>query len=298
MSLPPHIVSTGVELLPGVPLTVYGVRGRDYSVLVDTGIASMREGVLGLCRELGNVGIVLLTHAHVDHIGCNASVKAATGARFGAAGALPWLEDLDTHYREFCLVTDELPDSTEQREEILGLVDGAVSIDLLIDEGVTFRLDGETELTTLRLPGHKLEEVGFLDRRRGELFTGDLLLALAAPFFHGYQGAGAFQNSLERLLRMIEAGEVRAVYAAHHPPLDADGAAAAARATLGFLDEVRERTLAAASTGMTFSALWRAVCAAMDKQLEFRGHAMLRCLVDELVAAGALVEDGGTIARP
>ncbi len=304
MGLPRHIVSTGVELMPGVPLNVYGVRGRGYSVLIDTGIASMREEVLGLCRELGNVGVVLLTHAHVDHIGCNAAVKAATGARFAAAtadreartGALPWFEDLDAHYREFCLVTDELPDSPEQREEILGLVDGAVDIDLLIEEGVTFRLDDETALTTLRLPGHKLEEIGFLDRQRGELFTGDLLLALAAPFFHGYQGAEAFEHSLGRLLRMIEAGEVRTVYAAHHPPLDAAGAAAAARATRGFLGEVRERTLAAA-TGVTFSALWRSVCAAMDKQLEFRGHAMLRCLVDELVAGGVLTDDGGGISR-
>jgi len=296
VTLPPHILSTGVELMPGVPLNVYGVRGRDFSVLIDTGIASLRPGVLALCRELGNVGVVLLTHAHVDHIGCNEAVKRATGARFAAAGALAWFEDLETHYREFCLVTDELPDSREQREEILGLVDGPVPVALVIGEGVTFRLDDDTELRTLKLPGHKLEEVAFLDRRRGELFMGDVLLALPAPFFHGYQGARVFQSSLERLLQLIETGEVRTVYAAHHPPLGPEAAAAATRATQAFLSEVEERTLEAA-TGVTFSALWRDVCQAIDKQLEFRGYAMLECLVTELLEEGALIKEGDVLRR-
>lgn len=297
--LPRHLVSTWIELLPRVPLTVYGVRGREYSVLIDTGIAQMRGRLVGLCHELGNVGMVLHTHAHVDHMGCNAAVKSTTGACFAAAGALPWFEDMETHYREFCLVSDDLPDSPAQREEILGQVDGhgdgAVRIDLLIEEGVTFRLDDDTELTTLRFPGHKLEEVGFLDRARGDLFMGDLLLALAAPFFHGYQGARAFEDSLSRLLDLIDTGTVRTVYAAHHPPMDAAAAAAAARATLAFLDEVEERTVAAAG-GVSFDRLWRTVCADMGKQLEFRGHAMLRCLVDELLAEGRLVHHAGLLS--
>lgn len=295
MSPPERVLSVGIELLPGVPLNVYGVRGREHSVLIDTGISAMREAVLDLCRELGGVSFVLLTHAHVDHIGCNAAV-AATGARFAAAGALQWFEDLEAHYREFCLVTDELPDSAEQRDEILGLVDGAVKVDLLIDEGVGFRLDDDTELTTLRLPGHKLEEVGFLDRRRRALFTGDLLLALAAPFFHGYQSARRFEESLARVGALIEAGEVRTVYAAHHPPLDGTAAAAAIEATSAFLREVEERTLDAAR-GVPFSALWRTVCAGMDKQLEFRGYAMLRSLVGELEDEGALTVDGEVVTQ-
>lgn len=294
MSLPSHIVSTGIELLPGVPLNVYGVRGGRYSVMIDTGIASMHDQVVALCHELGNVGVVLLTHAHVDHIGCNAAVKAATGARFAAAGALPWFEDLETHYREFCLVSDELPDSRAQREEILGLVDGAVPIDIVLTGGVSFRLDAATELTTLRLPGHKLEEVGFLDRERGDLFMGDLLLALRAPFFHGYQGAGAFEASLQHLLSLVAAGDVRTVYAAHHPPLDADATTRVARQTLAFLTQVREQTLAAA-TGVTFAELWRKVSSALDKEHEFRGFAMLRTLVAELVDDGSIVDDAGIL---
>ena len=294
MSLPRHIVSTGIDLMPGVPLNVYGLRGQEFSVVIDTGIAAMRDDLLALCRDLGNVGMVLLTHAHVDHIGCNATVRAATGARFAAAGALDWFEDLHTHYREFCLVSDELPDSAAQREEIFGLVDGPVHVDLLIEEGVTFRLDDETELKTVRFPGHKLEEVGFLDAARGDLFIGDVLLALAAPFFHGFQSARAFEDSLQRLLDLIDDGQVKAVYAAHHRPLDAEAAVAATSATLAFLAEVEACTLEAAR-GVSFSELWRTVCNRMQRQLEFRGFAMLRCLVDELVAEGVMREEGGVL---
>ncbi len=296
MKLAPHLFTTGVTLMPGVPLNMYALRGDDYAVIIDTGIAAMREQVLELCREAGGVRYALITHAHADHIGCNVAVRDNFGARFAAAGAIPWIEDLETHYREFCLLNAELPDSPEQRAEILGLMDGEVHVDIVLTQGTRFRLGADVELTTIPLPGHKLEEVGFLDAARGDLFMGDLLLALAAPFFHGFETERGFRDSLARVEGLIDDGTVKRVLPAHHAPLDAAAARRAIADTRKFLDDVRAATITAA-TGTTFPDLWRAVCARLDKQLEFRGYAMLEAQVRELVEDGVLLRDGNKIVR-
>jgi glyoxylase-like metal-dependent hydrolase (beta-lactamase superfamily II) len=294
MKLDGAIHYTHVDLMPGVPLYVYAIKGERYSVLIDTGIKQMHEQVLELCQEVGNVKYVLITHAHADHIGCNVAVREATGAHFAAAGALPWIEDLETHYQEFCIPSEHLPDSPEQRAEIMNLMDGAVHVDVVSSEGTRFRL-GNVELTALALPGHKLEEVAFLDNA-GNLFMGDVLLALAAPFFHGFQTAQGFRHSLERLETLMKAGQIKRVLAAHHPPLNTKEALKSINDTKNFLDEVEATTLIAA-TGVDFPTLWKDVCKRMNKQLEFRGFAMLQVQVEELIQAGKLRRDGERIIK-
>ena len=297
MKIEGHILTTGVTLMPGVPLNVYALRGSEYSVIIDTGIAAMSDAIVGLCRNAGNLRYALITHAHADHIGCNGAVHEATGARFAAAGAFAWIEDFDVHYREFCLVDeDALPDSREQRNEILGLMDGEVHTDVALVEGTRLRLGEDLELETVTLPGHKLEEVGFLDHERGDLFIGDLLLALAAPFFHGFQTASGFHASLDRVQSLVERGVVRRVFAAHHPILSQEQTLQAIADTRTFLDEVEDATITAAA-GLTFPELSRRVCAALDKQLEFRGYAMLEVQVEELLARGMLRRDGERIVK-
>lgn len=293
MKLDGNIHYAHTELMPGVELYVYAVKGQRYSVLIDTGIAGMKGAILELCREVNAPKLVLLTHAHADHIGCNAAVFEATGAQFAAAGALPWLEDYDVHYREFCR-TDALPDSAEQRAEVLGLLDAPVAVDLVLAEHTRFRLGDDTELLTLAFPGHKLEEVGFLELHSATLILGDVLLALAAPFFHGFQTAVGFQQSLARLGALIESGRVTRVLSSHHHPLHAEAALGAVAATRTFLDDVEAATLEAA-TGVPFETLWRTVSAALNKEAEFRGYAMLEVQVRELQATGRLRQEGNRL---
>lgn len=275
-----------LELMPGVELYVYALKGDRYSVMFDTGIASMKAAVLTLASDVAPLAYVLHTHVHADHIGCNRAVADATGARFAVAGAESWLEDNITHYEEFCR-TDVLPDSEAQRDEIMGLIGPPVRADLTLGDNTVFHLGEGADLLTLRFPGHKLEEVGFLEINSGTLFLGDLLLALAAPFFHGFQTAAGFRSSLAKLEGLVGRGEVSRVLSSHHHPLGPEQTLAATQATRGFLDDVEAATLEAA-TGVSFDHLWRAVCSAMNKELEFRGYAMLEVQVRELCAAGRM----------
>ncbi len=296
MQLDKNIFYTTLELMPNVPLNVYALRGKEYSILIDTGIKSMRNQILSLCNETGNIRNVLITHVHADHIGCNVAVKELTHAQFYSAGAVPWIENLETHYLEFCIPSEHLPDSKEQRDEILGLMDGPVNVDAIITEGTIFRPDKEIELETIALPGHKLEEVGFLNNVTGDLFTGDILLALAAPFFHGFQTARGFSNSLMKMRRLIDKGKVTRVLAAHHYPLDKQNALNAIANTEIFLESFKETVIGEAK-GNEFHELWKDVCKRLNKQLEFRGYAMLQVQVKELVEDGLLYLENGNIFR-
>lgn len=296
MKLDSFIHYTKVDLMPGVPLFVYAIKGEDYSILIDTGIKAMKDQVLDLCKEAGPIKNVLITHAHADHIGCNKTVKEMTGAQFFAAGALPWIEDLEVHYQEFCIPSKHLPDSPQQREEIMGLMDGAVHVDAVISEGITFRPSPGIELTVLELPGHKLEEVGFLEKNSGTLFMGDVLLAIAAPFFHGFQTARGFRSTLNRISVTLEEGTIKRILAAHHPPLEKKEAVEAIQNSMHFLNEVEEATIAAANN-VEFHLLWKDVCKKLNRQLEFRGYAMLQVQVEELIEDKKLGKENGKIFR-
>ena len=284
--------------MPGVPLNVHAVCGEHSSILIDTGIAAMRQQVLELCAEAQRrapLRFVLLTHIHADHIGCNRAVWEATAVPFAAAGAVPWAEDPERHYREFCR-TDVLPDSPEQREDILSLMDGPVPIALRLVEGNRFFLGGGVELETIAFPGHKREEVGFLERSSGTLILGDVLLALAAPFFHGFETAHGFAASLTKLEGLLASGRVQEVRAAHHPPMSPAQAWLAAQQTRQALEQIRDATLEAAES-IPFATLWRRVSQRLGKQAEFRGYATLQVQVEELVLAGYLQRDGELILR-
>ncbi|HZW38009.1 MAG TPA: MBL fold metallo-hydrolase [Ignavibacteriaceae bacterium] len=294
MYLNNNIYYATLDLMPGVPLNVYALKGSDYSILIDTGIKGMREQILSLCDEVGNIKNVLISHVHADHIGNNVAVKEKTGAKFFAAGAIPWIENLETHYMEFCIPNEHLPDSQQQRNEILGLMDGPVKVDGLLKAGTFFYPGNDVELEVIPLPGHKLEEVGFLNKTTGDLFTGDILLALAAPFFHGFQSSRKFKESTKKMRDMLGNGIVKRIFAAHHHPLDNAKALEAINVTENFLDEVRGNTIKEAN-GVDFPTLWKNVCSNMNKDLEFRGFAMLDVQVIELVDEGILYKDNGKI---
>jgi glyoxylase-like metal-dependent hydrolase (beta-lactamase superfamily II) len=296
MHLDNNTYYTTLELMPEVPLNIYALKGSEYSILIDTGIKGMREQVISLCNETGNVRTVLITHVHADHIGCNVAVKEKTGAQFFAAGAVPWVEDMEIHYKEFCIPSEYLPDSKEQRDEILGLMDGPVNVDAVISEGTTFRPGNNIILETIALPGHKLEEVGFLNHTTGDFFTGDILLALAAPFFHGFQTARGFRSSLNKIRQLIDEGRIKRILAAHHHPLNKERSFEVISRSESFLNDV-QRVVVEEAKGIEFPELWKNVCSRMNKQLEFRGFAMLEVQVKELIEDGILYKENGKISN-
>jgi hydroxyacylglutathione hydrolase len=61
------------------------LRGREKHVLVDTGTAGKLSAIADLLERSGvsltDIGLILVTHAHPDHIGSLADIVQATGAK-------------------------------------------------------------------------------------------------------------------------------------------------------------------------------------------------------------------------
>lgn len=302
-----HINVLEVPLVAKTPVRVTLVTGDDFAVLIDTGTSAMAPAILELIRENAGshdrVRLIINTHAHHDHIGANHQVKAACGALLAAPKeTIGWIEDFDTHYREFCLVApDILPDQPWMREECLSIMDAPTHVDLSLAEGDLVRLGGGAELEVLELPGHLKAEIGFVERATNTLIIGDAVINNTitdlGPMFHGYQRAGAYKGTLQRLRALVKERWFPRIVSAHLPIAGSDE-------FLGFIDRAEAFVTTVESDLLVIvdeqedtrlENIWKALCAKWGYRQEFRGLAMVMTHLDLLVASGSLaLSEAGT----
>jgi hydroxyacylglutathione hydrolase len=101
-------MSFNLEIAPGRILErfVYLWLIYDRQVyVVDSGVAGARDVVLNNLTEAdhdpADIAILVITHAHPDHIGGALGVQTATGCVVAAHEAdRPWIEDTELQYRQ------------------------------------------------------------------------------------------------------------------------------------------------------------------------------------------------------
>lgn len=222
-------VTPRVHGIRGTSLSAHAwvVKGDHLTVVIDTGSAE-RSGVLeaGL-RQMGlapgDVGLVLHTHEHFDHVGGNGIFPASTLIAAHASAARKIAEG----DRFVTMLTGP----AVRRPAIL-LTDSAC-IDL---GGITLR--------ALHTPGHTSGSTCFLEPDAGLLFSGDTLFAGGVLSYIAESGSlGDYIASLERIgclkLERILPGHGRPSF---DPAGDITRARDAARRLLAGLDApIRQR---------------------------------------------------------
>ncbi len=178
---------------PG-PMTIDGTNtwvlrepGSSVSVVVDPG--PIEDGHLDrLLEETGDVGLVLLTHHHLDH----SEVARTFAEQKGCA-----VRALDP---DFCLGAEPLAD------------DEVVSVD-----GLSLRV--------VATPGHTADSVSFLVPAEKVLLSGDTVLGRGTTVVAHPDGRlGPYFDSIERMRALVASGEVATIWPAHGPVLDEAGA--------------------------------------------------------------------------
>lgn len=166
----------------------YLVLGQD-TCLIDSGVKNSHERIFEYLKDIGRkpeeIAIMVLTHAHPDHIGSARTIKEATGCIAAAhPGAREWIEDVDLQFRE-----RPVPGFHE-------LVGGSTPVERLLADGEIIEL-GEVSLEVIDTPGHAEGSISLYCREEGVLFTGD-----AVPQTNDlpiYEDVAATVNSINRL---------------------------------------------------------------------------------------------------
>ncbi len=136
-------------------------------VLIDSGVAGS-ERILGsyllpLGRTRSEIGQILHTHAHPDHIGATRAIREASGCRIAIhRRERSWLEDVDLQERE------------RPVPGFGALVGGSVPVDDPLEGGECLSL-GDLHLQVLSTPGHSPGSLSFLLVEERALFCGDLV---------------------------------------------------------------------------------------------------------------------------
>jgi glyoxylase-like metal-dependent hydrolase (beta-lactamase superfamily II) len=155
----------------------YLVREADGLTLVDTGLGGAADHILGVAAKLGGaLRRIVLTHAHVDHVGSVDALLEKVGSSkvelVANARSLPLLQKPPN--------TSLTPG--EPQGKIKGGLPGIKSIPTrLLAEG-----DLIGSLCAIETPGHIPGQLSLLDQRDGTLYAGDALVGMGRLAISGY----------------------------------------------------------------------------------------------------------------
>lgn len=162
-----------IPAAPGVTLDrfVYSyIVFGDTITLVDTGVAGCERAIFNEIRSAGRdpaeIALIVLTHAHPDHIGAAGAIRDATGCSIAAHPAeRAWIEDVELQNRERPVPGFGL------------LVGGSVPVDHELSDGDTIEPDESrsVDLQVLQVPGHSPGSLALLMQSEGALFSGDAI---------------------------------------------------------------------------------------------------------------------------
>ena len=193
------------------------VIGSERALMIDTGLGFFN--IKDIADELYDGEIILVnTHSHFDHIGCN--------SRFSEAYAF------DDKYAILASKTgrtiSDLGDQLEEKYFKYGYPEGFDPASYRVDpyeiktikEGHVFDL-GDRSLKVYHTPGHSNDCIMLLDSKEGILFTGDMfyLGALYAHFHSEQYGHADIKAYAASMQRMSEIPGVKVLYPSHNKPI-------------------------------------------------------------------------------
>ena len=168
--------------------SILGDEASREGIVIDPG-DDIDRILLILAKHKLRVTAIVITHAHIDHIGGAHKLKAATGAPV-------YMNDNDA----------PLYDALEMQAEWLGIpTPGRTEIDSQLREGDLLRL-GATELHVLDTPGHTQGSVSVWIPSENKLLAGDTLFrdSIGRTDLPGGDGRKILQSIQGKLMTLPE----------------------------------------------------------------------------------------------
>jgi len=167
-------------------LVIFGRR----ITLIDTGIKSSWKSIFKYIKDQGRdsseIELIILSHAHPDHIGSAAKIKEMYNCRVAAHPLeKAWIEDIS------------LQENGRPVPGFSELTDRSCKVDIQLDDKHSLRLHGQIEVELTHTPGHSPGSLNFGFPSEEILFTADSIpLANDIPNYDNYKD---LLHSLERI---------------------------------------------------------------------------------------------------
>ncbi len=218
-------MSVEVRCLPGAITSCYLIQERGL-VLVDAGPPQKGEHILKRLRALSvdpkDIGLIVVTHAHWDHIGALAEWQKLTGAKVAIhQHERDWVEKGLSPQPKILSPWGVMPSmASRMMAPLLHFAGTAVDL-ALTDDGVSlepFGLSGRV----LHTPGHTRGSMS-VSLDAGDAFVGDLAMnGHLMRWGPGLPSLGDDHGTVKASWRLLLEGGARTIYPAHGSPFGAD----------------------------------------------------------------------------
>jgi hydroxyacylglutathione hydrolase len=199
--------------------------------LIDSGVSGSHSMIFDYVKRTGRdpkeISILVLTHAHPDHIGGAQAVKKECGCKVAAhRDDKPWIEDVERQFRE------------RQISNFYSLVEESVEVDVPIKDGDQLNLGAGKTLEVIHTPGHSRGSISLLFHEDRALISGDAVpISGTVPIYED------FLHSIESIRKLREIKGLKVLLTSWDEPHYGDRAYALMDDGLHYLQHIHEVVL-------------------------------------------------------
>lgn len=134
--------------------------------LIDSGVKGsffqIKDYLQANSRDVTEIGTIILSHSHPDHIGSASKLKEVSGCKIMAHNAeKDWMENIHLQYEE------------RPVPGFFKLVDTSVLVDEFLDHNQVLEVEENIHLEVFHSPGHSRGSINILFKEAGFFFTAD-----------------------------------------------------------------------------------------------------------------------------